>query len=181
MGRIILYIAQSIDGQIARKDGSVDWLNNYGNPQDYGMNEFMSKIGTIVWGSKTYEQTLGFGDWMFEPRITSYVMTKRNDLKLVNENTFLYSGSANDLATKIKAECDQDIWLMGGADIITQFQNEGLIDELRLFVIPEIIGEGIPLWNNIIHQNKAELQTAQAFANGVVELRYELLRPIPAV
>ena len=64
MGRIILYIAQSIDGQIARKDGSVDWLNNYGNPQDYGMNEFMSQIGTIVWGSKTYEQTLGFGDWM---------------------------------------------------------------------------------------------------------------------
>jgi dihydrofolate reductase len=174
MGKIILYIAQSIDGQIARKNGSVDWLNQYGNPQDYGMNEFMSQIGTIVWGSKTYEQTLGFGDWMFEPRITSYVMTKRTDLTLVNDNTFLYNGSADDLAQKIKAECDEDIWLMGGAQVITQFQNEGLIDELRLFIMPEIIGDGIPLWRNISHLCKGELQIAQAFGNGVVELRYEL-------
>ena len=51
MGRIILYIAQSIDGQIARKNGAVDWLDAYGDPNDYGMGEFMSKIVTIVWGS----------------------------------------------------------------------------------------------------------------------------------
>jgi dihydrofolate reductase len=178
MGKIILYIAQSIDGQIARKDGSVDWLNNYGDPQDYGMNEFMANIGTIIWGSKTYEQSLGFGEWMFEPRITSYVMTTRTDLKLVNDNTFLYNGTAKDLAAKIKAECDQDIWLMGGADMITQFQNEGLIDELLLFVIPEIIGEGIPLWRGIIHQNRAKLIHAKTHSQGVVELRYELLRPL---
>lgn len=174
MGKIILYIAQSLDGQIARNDGRVDWLDNYGDPQDYGMNEFMSQIGTIVWGSKTYEQSLGFGEWMFEPRITSYIMTTRTDIPLVNDNTFLYNGSAEALTEKIKAECDQDIWLMGGADVITQFQNAGLIDELRLFVIPEVIGEGIPLWKSISHPSKAQLQIAQAFENGVVELRYLL-------
>ena len=111
---------------------------------------------------------------MFEPRITSYVMTHRTDIKLVNENTFLYNGSAEDLVAKIKGECDMDIWLMGGGDVITQFQNAGLIDELRLFVIPEIIGDGIPLWKNIAHMSKGELQIAQAFPNSVVELRYDL-------
>lgn len=174
MGRIILYIAQSIDGQIARKNGAVDWLDAYGDPNDYGMADFMKKIGTIVWGSKTYEQSLGFGEWMFEPRITSYVMTHRTDLKLVNDNTFLFNGSAEDLVAKIKEECDMDIWLMGGGDVITQFQNAGLIDELRLFIIPEIIGDGIPLWKNIASMSKGELQIAQAFPNSVVELRYDL-------
>jgi dihydrofolate reductase len=174
MGKIILYIAQSIDGQIARKDGRVDWLDNYGDPNDYGMADFMSKIGTIIWGSKTYEQSLGFGEWMFEPRITSYIMSSRTDISLVNDNTFLFNGSAEELAGKIKGECDQDIWLMGGADVITQFQNAGLIDELLIFVIPEIIGEGIPLWKQILHESKGELVHARPYSNGVVELRYRL-------
>jgi dihydrofolate reductase len=174
MGKIILYIAHSIDGQIARKDGSVDWLDNYGNPQDYGMDEFTSKVGSIIWGSKTYEQSLGFGEWMFEPRLISYVLTTRTDLKAINENTFFFKGSAEELSRKIKAESDQDIWLMGGADVITQFQNAGLIDELKLFVIPEVIGDGVPLWKGIVHPSKGTLKATQAYTNGVVELRYDL-------
>jgi dihydrofolate reductase len=174
MGKVILYIAQSIDGQIARKDGSVDWLNDYGDPNDYGMQSFMDKIGTIVWGSKTYEQSLGFGDWMFPTNIISYVMTRRTELPLVNDTIRLFNGTAPALTEKIKAECDMDIWLMGGADVITQFQNEGLIDELKIFVIPEVIGEGIPLWTKIEKPSKATLIGSTAYPNGVVELNYSL-------
>lgn len=174
MGKVILYIAQSIDGQIARKDGSVDWLNNYGDPQDYGMNEFMANIGTIVWGSKTYEQTLGFGDWMFAPNIISYVMTRRTDVPLVNDTIRLFNGTVSDLTAKIRAECDQDIWLMGGGEVITQFQNAGLIDELKIFVMPEILGDGIPLWSKIERPSHAKQADSVKYPNGVIELKYQL-------
>ncbi|WP_269848941.1 dihydrofolate reductase family protein [Methanosarcina horonobensis] len=78
--RIKLYIACSLDGYIARKDGSIDWLIEYENNSetDYGYSEFYASIGTVLMGRKTYEQVLGFGDWPYGEKKT-YVFTRQKE------------------------------------------------------------------------------------------------------
>ncbi len=90
--QVRLYIACSLDGFIAKKDGSLDWLDAIENPNedDYGYNDFYSRIDTIVMGRKTYEEILGFGvEWPYNDCQTYVVSSK--DLKISTDNTTLIS------------------------------------------------------------------------------------------
>ena len=173
--KIIVYIATSADGYIARRDGSFDWLNRPRPKGDYGMGEFFKSIDTILWGRKTYDQALGMGNVaQFGPKVKNYVFTHRPPgspapgVAFVNE-------PIQGFAKRLRAETGKDIWMMGGAGLIASFLDAGEIDEFSIHVIPVLIGEGIPLIEPRHRLVQLALISSRRFSDGVVHLNYRVL------
>ena len=176
--KIIVYIATSADGYIARPDGNVDWLNRSRPKGNYEMGAFMKSIDTILWGRKTYETTLGFGQSSsmgYGAKIKNYIFTsdpKRFDdseLEFVNE-------PVKEFTTHLRAQPGKDIWMMGGGGIIASFLDEGELDEFIIHVIPTFIGEGIPLIAPRHRLVPLKLLSVRDYPDGVVRLHYEVER-----
>lgn len=174
MGKIIFYVAASLDGLLADENGSVDWLKPFeGMPYDYGYAGFYEKIGHVVTGSKTYEQARNFpGGWNF-PHATTYVFSKRNLETEGREDIVLWKGGVAALASKLRSD-PKDTWLLGGAKLAASFFNEGLVDELILTQIPVVLGKGHPLFDGIEGQRNLALLGVEKFPNGVVQMTYRL-------
>lgn len=149
--RIILYIATSLDGFIADKNGGVDWLpqpNNDAALEDVGYKDLISGIDTILMGSNSYKQILGFGDWGWPDKQT-YVFTSK-PLKSEQPHITITHNSPVQFVTSMKdRKSDKDIWLLGGAALAKSFAQERLIDEIILTIIPHTLGEGIALGLNL--------------------------------
>ena len=168
MRKLILYIASSLDGFIARRDGSVDWLNEYDGKDDYGYTELMERIDTLLIGRKTYNQILGFEKWPYKGK-KCYVFTKKiNKSKVNDELNFI-----NDIVgftKKLKKEKGKDIWLVGGAEVISILINENLVDELILTIVPKVLNSGISLFKDI---NKLSLKLNKMTKYGnLIQLKY---------
>jgi dihydrofolate reductase len=173
---IKLYIATSIDGFIARKDGSLDWLEDFPNPDklDYGYLDFLENIDTIVMGRNTYEAILSFGmDWPYADS-KSYVISSKEDFKIETENTYLINTLTKELINQIRTESKKNIWIVGGGKLISSFLNHRAIDELILTIIPTILGDGIPLFPNKPLETQFTLKETQTYKTGVVSLNYLL-------
>ena len=172
---IILYIATSLDGFIARKDGSVDWLSPYEKGQeDYGYNEFFKKIGTVIMGNATYKQVLTFGDFPYRGK-DCFVFTRNKD-KHKDENVTFVSESAKDFISQLNSGDNKNIWLVGGASIVDEFLKSDLIDEFIITIIPILLGDGIPLFKGGSNEKKLKLIDAKTFDSGLVQLRYKRKR-----
>jgi len=150
MPRIKLYIATSLDGFIARENGSIDWLTKYeNNPEtDYGYSEFYASIGKVLMGRKTYEQALGFGEWPYREK-KSYVFTRQKESIRRENNVEFISEDIGEFVHQLKGNTEEDIWLVGGSQIIKVFFEENLVQDLIVFVVPIILGSGIPLFDRI--------------------------------
>ena len=176
MTEIILYIASSLDGFIARKDGDVSWLDACQTEgQDYGYSEFLSTIDLIVMGSRTYEQLKSFGPWPYG-EIKTYVLTGRDLPVQGGANLAIYHGSAEDLTQKIRYESQKSIWLLGGAAVARSFLKVGAVDAIILPIIPVLLGEGISLFGENGADSTLQLKEARLYQNGVVQLHYRLRR-----
>src|SRR5215469_8794175 len=139
--KIIVYIATSADGFIARRDGSVDWLERPRPKDNYGIGTFFRSIDTILWGRKTYEFALKHGGSRTGPRIANYVFSRR---RLPPKPGWIYvKEPIRPFAERLRAAAGKDIWIMGGAGLIGSFLDAGQIDEVIINVIPIFIGEGI--------------------------------------
>jgi dihydrofolate reductase len=175
MAKIILYIASSLDGYIAKPDGNLDWLNTIPPPKaggDYGYSNFLRRIGPMVMGRKTYETILGFGgEWPYEGH-SSYVVTRQNHLVLQSPETSVLSGDWVNQMKRIKQESNKDIWLIGGGELITAFINGDLLDEIILTLIPKLIGDGIPLFAGKTLESEWELKGSIPYDTGLVSLTY---------
>ncbi len=175
MIKAVLYIAQSLDGFIARPDGNLDWLTSTPNPQtgDYGYADLFSSVGTIIMGRKTYEAIIGFGlDWPYSDYDT-YIVTKNSNLTVHTPNTSPLTGNLKDFVTELKKTAQKDIWLVGGGQVITEFINEDLLDKMIIAIMPKIIGEGLPLFAHKPKETHWKLIEAKPFDTGVVSLTYE--------
>lgn len=176
MSKVILYIAQSLDGYIARPDGNIDWLTSVPYPKDgsdYGYSELMARTGTIIMGRKTYEEILGFDfDWSYTGYAT-FIVTSNEKLEIQTPDTSLLTGSFNDFIETRKQQSDKDIWLMGGGELIKAFMAEGLIDTMIISIIPKIIGDGIPLFVKGITEGEWTLKNTEQFETGLVNLTYD--------
>ncbi len=173
MRKIILYVAISLDGKIAKLDGDITWLESIPNPEklDYGYADFYKNIDTTIMGNKTYEEVLGFDVPFPYPTKKNYVLTRqtgKTDTKFVN----FVTGDILSFVKKIKVEKGKDIWLVGGSEVNTLFFNEGLVDELMIFVMPIVIGAGIPLFGDHPMEQSLHLVETKAFSTGVTMLRY---------
>ena len=169
--KIIVSIATSADGFIARKDGGYDWLDRPRTAGDYGMGAFYKTIDTVLWGRKTYDIAMGSGGTRTGSKIKNYVFTHnppakgRKGVQFVNE-------PVNDFAARLRKEEGKDIWMMGGGGIIASFLDAGEIDEFIIHVIPTFIGEGIPLIEPRHRNVQLELLDSHAYKDGVVKLHY---------
>ena len=180
MRKIIVYIATSADGYIARKDGAVDWLDRPRVRGNYGMGQFYNSIDTILWGRKTYEMALGFqaeGNEVAESvsKIKNYAFSSHPPKTTAPGFEFVRE-PIKKFAKRLRSQKGKDIWMMGGAGIIASFLDEGEIDEFIVHVIPTFIGEGIPLVaprNRTVH---LKLLSSKKFSDGVVRLHYEVMR-----
>jgi len=165
MRKIKLFIASSLDGYIAREDGNIDWLPQSGNS---GYDEFYKTIDTVIMGRKTYEQILTFGKYPYEGQ-KSYVFTKNTEIKKDGNIEFVFE--TEKLVKELLSSSGKDVWLVGGADLISTFLNFDLIDDIILSIIPIVLGKGIPLFKNIQKEIKFELVKTTEY-NELVELYY---------
>ena len=173
MAKIILYIAQSVDGFIAEENGGVDWLNQYLKPdEDYGYNDFYQSLGAVIVGSKTYEQSISFRHWYTDKE--SYVFTSRRLPVPEGWKPVFCQGDPRPLVQELKKK-PKDTWLVGGAAMVTSFLNAGLVDEIILSIIPEIIGRGIPLFQDIGRWHKPQLIANRQYKYGVTQLHYRFI------
>jgi len=171
MGKIVLYIAASLDGFIADENGGVGWLDEYQIPnEDYGYKDFLTTLGAVVMGSKTYEQILTFNHWY--ENVEGYVFTSRILPVVKDESISFINGEPHPLIEKLRL-LEKDSWLVGGANLITRFVNERLLDELILTIIPKVLGKGIPLFTGIKKLNILELKEYKIYPNSVVQLSYK--------
>ena len=172
---IKLYIATSLDSFIAREDGSINWLTEYeNNPEtDYGYSEFYASIGTVLMGRKTYEQVLGFGDWPYGEK-KSYVFTRQKEPMRRENNVEFVSGDIGKFVRDLKENTEEDIWLVGGSQLIKMFLEENLVQDLIIFVVPIILGSGIPLFDRIGKEIRLTTGKVERYENGLVRLEYKV-------
>ena len=169
MRKTLLFIASSLDGYIAKNNGSVDWLPVNCSS---GYDKFYKSIDTVIMGKKTYEQVLTFGAYPYKDK-KSYVLT-RNDAQSVDENIQLVN-NVKKLTKNLLTGTGSNIWLVGGAEIITTFMNLDFIDEIILSIIPVVLGSGIPLFTNLQKETKLQLIKTTEY-DALVELHYKVLK-----
>jgi dihydrofolate reductase len=175
--KIIVYIATSADGFIARPDGSVDWLDRPSPKGNYGMGAFYKSIDTILWGRKTCDMALDFQKRgvpgsAFDPKVKNYVFTRSLPPSAAPAGVEFVNEPLKTFATHLRKKKGKDIWMMGGAGIIASFLDEGEIDEFMIHVIPTFIGEGIPLIAPSRRTVPLKLISDTKFPDGVVKLHY---------
>jgi dihydrofolate reductase len=169
MRKILLFIASSLDGYIARKSGEVDWLFT---DQDYGYTEFFNTIDTVLLGNKTYQQLLGFGEYPYSGK-KAFVFS--NNLQGIRDNNVEFiGGDLQEFIKTLRQSTGGDIWLVGGGEIIHYFMTHSLIDELILSIHPIILGDGIPLISKDASlENILELKNVKTYDSGLLQVNYD--------
>ena len=179
--KIIVYIATSADGYIARPDGDVEWLNRRPHDIDYGIKAFYRTIDTILWGRKTYDWSLayykkhGLKGEIFDTKVANYVFSHRPPKRVAAGVEFV-TEPVKKFARKLRAAPGKQIWMMGGGELIASFLDAGEIDEFDIHVIPTLIGDGIPLIARRHRDVDLRLRSARKYPDGAVRLRYEVPR-----
>jgi len=168
MRKVILNLAVSLDGFIEGPNGEFDWCFT---DQDYGMKAFFSRIDTIFMGRKSYELVKTMGDDLYKDK---KIFVFSGTLKEVAPNEELIAKDLGKKIKQIKHSAGKDIWLFGGASLISSFINLQLIDEFMLAVHPIILGGGKPLFTNIKDRILLNLQDAKTYSSGLVQLFYTI-------
>lgn len=166
--RMVVYIAASLDGFIATPDGGVDWLEPF-HGQDFGYEAFAAGIATVVMGRLSFEQVQGFGTWPYQGKQAYILAAQRPDV--LPERAEHWSGGLGDLVRRLKAG-PGDVWIMGGGKTIRGFMDLGAVDRIELFVMPLLLGDGIPLFQRSPQRASLKLEASKAFPSGVVQLSY---------
>ncbi len=172
MKKIILYIAVSIDGRIAEPDGGTDFLSEYPVTEEmnYGYKEFMDSIDTIIMGGRTYRE-LDTMDAMGAYKDKSVYVVSHYDWH-GEDNVHFIMGNIADRITSLRNESGKDIWLFGGGELVSMLLAAGLVDEMRLFFVPTILGKGIPLFPEQPTGSKWTLTGSASYPNGVLGVTY---------
>lgn len=174
--KIIVEIAVSADGYIARHDGDIEWLNSRARG-DYGMMKFYRSIDTILWGRKTYDwgmayqKKTGSQQSMFDKNVANYVFSHKPPKKHPPEGKFV-SEPVKAFAKRLRSQPGKNIWMMGGGELIASFLDAGEIDEFQIKIIPAFIGRGIPLIAPRHRDISLRLLSTKKFPDGVVYLHY---------
>jgi dihydrofolate reductase len=174
MRKVVLGLGISIDGYIARLDGSVDFLFM---PKDYSMAPFFKTIGAAIMGRKTLEDGLKMSGGSFpkSPWKDYYVMS-RSKPPGERDGVVFTNKSPAVLVSQIRKLKGKDIWLMGGGEVARDFLKADLVDELYLGVVPVLLGEGIPLFPASFPQRDFELIENKTYSKGLISLKYKRVR-----
>jgi dihydrofolate reductase len=172
--KIIVNIATSADGYVARTDGNLDWLTNRPAPKGfYGLPKFSRSIGAKILGRKTFDLSVKMGA-SFGGDTVHYVFSRRPPPASVPAGVHFVRESIRAFAERLRTQADKNIWMMGGGEIIGSFLDEGAIDEFIITVVPTFIGEGIPLIAPKHREVPLRLHSLEQFPDGVVQLHYDV-------
>lgn len=174
MRKAVLFIAMSLDGYIADNNGGVKWLNGQGNGNENidTYSEFVKDIDTILMGWNTYHQVvteLSPTEWVYDD-FTTYVITHNKNKS--TEKIHFTDENPTQLLKELKANDGKDIWICGGANLVSQLMRAELIDKYYISVIPTLLGKGIRLFEELENEQKLFLIKTNNY-NGIVELIYE--------
>ena len=172
--KVIVHIAASADGYIARPDGDLEWLTSRPAPKGfYGMNAFMKSIDTAVLGRKTYELSLKMGA-KFDSTRRTIVFSRQLPPPAAPSGVEFPSDAIGPFMSRLRDEPGKDIGLMGGGEIIASFLDEQAIDEFVISVVPVLNGDGIPLIARRHRDVPLDLVETQRFEDGLVQLHYRV-------
>jgi dihydrofolate reductase len=179
---VTIHMVASLDGFIARKDGSVDWLETSDEfaggdiLEPRAVEAFLKTIDCYVMGSRTYETALGFEakgfGWAYGDKPT-FVLTRR-ELPRTRDTVEFYSGDLARLVNGRLRPTFRSIWFVGGGAVSGECLRLGLADEVRYSIVPVLIGEGILFFDQLDRDVALHLAEVKAYRNGMVELRYEV-------
>lgn len=175
-----VFIATSLDGFIARKDGGLDWLSTHskgGEPgEDYGYQAFFESCDALLMGRRTFETVLGFGGrWPYgdKPvRVASRTLSPA-DVPEGLDSVRIVSGEAEEISRGLDAEGFDRVYVDGGA-VVRAFLAAGLVREITLSLIPVLLGEGIPLFGPLEAELPLRHVETRSYASGLVRTRYEV-------
>ena len=171
---VIVHIAASADGYIARPDGDLEWLTSRPAPEGfYGMNAFMKSVDTMLLGRKTYEESLRLGA-KFDKKSRHIVFSRRPAPADLPPGVEFVSGPIGSFVSSLREQPGKDIWLMGGGELIASFLDDQAIDEFVVSVVPVFIGDGIPLIARRERHVPLDLQSVERFDDGLVQLHYRV-------
>lgn len=170
-----VFIATSVDGYIADKNGSIDWLHSVTNPEqdDMGYGEFTSSMDAIIMGRTTYETVLGFGiEWPYKLPVYVLSTTLKSVPPELQDKVFVVNGAIHEVLKQVHANGHKHLYIDGGRTI-QSFIKENLIDTFILTRIPVLLGSGTPLFANFEGPLNLNLIKSRTFLNQVVQLHYE--------
>lgn len=172
--KIIVHIATSADGYIARPDGSLDWLTSRPAPKGfYGMPQFTRSVDAKLLGRKTFDLSVEMGA-PFSEADRHYVFSRRPPPASVPAGVEFVSQPIGAFAKRLREQAGKNIWMMGGGEIIASFLDEDAIDEFIISLVPIFIGEGIPLIAPRHREVPLTLRSVKPFPDGVVQVHYDV-------
>ncbi len=178
---ITLHMVSSLDGYIAKPDNSLSWFET-AHPYAKGVESpdpeaFLSKIDAYIMGAHTYEFALelekSYG-WAYGDKPT-YVLSSRK-LPSHRSNISFFSGNLTDLVSRELKPSFKNVWVVGGAKLARSFILQNLLDEIRISILPILLGSGLTYFDYIGQEKALRLNDAVAYKNGMVELCYALVK-----
>lgn len=175
-----VFVATSLDGFIARRDGSIDWLSKAAaeapKGEDFGYQSFLASVDAIVMGRNTFEQVLGFDEWPYGSRRVVVLSSRALDIPArLADRVSASSERPDDLVGRLSAEGARHLYIDGGATI-QRFLAAGLIDDLTITLIPVILGDGRPLFGTLGGEISLKHVATRTFGIGFVQLVYVVTR-----
>ncbi|MFC4720967.1 dihydrofolate reductase family protein [Geojedonia litorea] len=175
--KITIHMVSSLDGFIAKKDGSISWMNSKDNYEKgveltkEFISEFLKSIDCFVMGSRTYEHAIELG-WPYG-EVPVFVLTNRNVKSDKNSVQFLSGKLTEIINDKLKPKF-QNIWMVGGSMLTKEFLKLGIADEINITIIPTLLGDGTLFFDYIGKEIPLHLKNVTAFKDGMVEMVYEI-------
>ena len=171
MRKVVIYIATSLDGYIARANGDIDWLSVVERPGvDYGYEGFIETVDTIIVGRKTYDKVLSMGIKYPPNDKQCYIITRQ--VKAQEGNIIFYNENIAELINRLKSQNGKNIFCDGGAEIVNILMKNDLIDEYIISTIPVLLGNGIRLFDDFRKKSELKLLSSRSFASGLVQNHY---------
>ena len=171
MRRIKYFVASSLDSYISRVDGGVDWLFM---DQDYGMKEFFSTVDVAVMGRKTYQKAVELSPpGPIFPGMKNYVFShllpkgKQEHIEVVSDPPEVW-------ANAVLAKPGKDIWLVGGGEMVKEFLQKRLVNEIGISIHPRLLGDGIPVFAQPYPETELELVRSKQYSSGLLQVFYRV-------
>jgi len=173
---IIYMFAMSLDGFIARQDGSFDWLDDYPADADFDFDSFLASVSGIVMGRGSYDAARRDGRWDYA-KWPCVIATSRR-VEDLPDNAEVLAGKPAELVARLRERgADGRIWMFGGGELVRQFLDAGLLDTIEAGIIPIVLGAGIPAFGGAQPDRWLDLDFAKPLANGAIHARWRVRRP----
>ena len=170
--KVILYIAMSLDGYIAKPNDNLDFLSIVQKEgEDYGYTDFINSVDTVILGRKTY-------DWVMK-QVPEFPHADKNVYIITRTpqpgigKTEFYSGDLGELVLQLKGAGGKNIFIDGGAEVVNEFLRQDLIDEFIISIIPVLVGNGTRLFAEGRPEQKLKLVDTKQFDTGLAQLHYK--------